>query len=122
MRSTKSANKSKSTGRVDLSKSVTIDQTRLVLGAGLPMKPSEYVLRQCVISADPDEPGLDTVIDFIGDDNLVWNTDYPHPDAPDPNQVLPWFSAQPISEDSKRKILWDNAVRLYGPRLLESAP
>jgi hypothetical protein len=25
-----------------------------------------------VISADPDEPGLDTVIDFIGDDNLVW--------------------------------------------------
>ena len=59
---------------------------------------------------------------FIGDDNLVWNTDYPHPDAPDPNQVLPWFSAQPISEDSKRKILWDNAVRLYGSRLLESAP
>jgi predicted TIM-barrel fold metal-dependent hydrolase len=95
---------------------------RLILGAGLPMKPSEYVLRQCVISADPDEPGLDTVIDFIGDDNLVWNTDYPHPDAPHPNQVLPWFSAQPISEDSKRKILWDNAVRLYGPRLLESAP
>ena len=95
---------------------------RLILGAGLPMKPSEYVLRQCVISADPDEPGLDTVIDFIGDDNLVWNTDYPHPDAPDPNQVLPWFSAQPISEDSKRKILWDNAVRLYGSRLLESAP
>ena len=35
-------------------------------------------------------------------------------DAPDPNQVLPWFSAQPISEESKRKILWDNAVRLYG--------
>ena len=60
-----------------------------------------------MISADPDEPGLDTVFDFIGDDNLVWNTDYPHLDAPDPNQVLPWFSAQPISEDSKRKILWD---------------
>jgi len=88
---------------------------RLILGAGLPMKPSEYVLRQCVISADPDEPGLDTIINFMGDDNLVWNTDYPHPDAPDPVQVLPWFSAQPISEDSKRKILWDNAVRLYGP-------
>jgi predicted TIM-barrel fold metal-dependent hydrolase len=95
---------------------------RLILGAGLPMKPSEYVKRQCVISADPDEPGLDGVIDFMGDDNLVWNTDYPHPDAPDPAQVLPWFSAQPISDDSKRKILWDNAVRLYGARLLESAP
>ena len=95
---------------------------RLILGAGLPMKPSEYVKRQCVISADPDEPGLDTVIDFLGDDNLVWNTDYPHPDAPDPAQVLPWFGDQPISDDSKRKILWDNAVRLYGPRILERAP
>jgi predicted TIM-barrel fold metal-dependent hydrolase len=94
---------------------------RLILGAGLPMKPSEYVKRQCVISADPDEPGLNTVIDFMGDDNLVWNTDYPHPDAPDPDKVLPWFSAQPISDDSKRKILWDNAVRLYGSRLLERA-
>ena len=78
--------------------------------------------RQCVISADPDEPGLDDVINFMGDDNLVWNTDYPHPDAPDPDKVLPWFGAQPISDDSKRKILWDNAVRLYGPRLLERAP
>jgi predicted TIM-barrel fold metal-dependent hydrolase len=95
---------------------------RLILGAGLPMKPSEYVLRQCVISADPDEPGLDTIINFMGDDNLVWNTDYPHPDAPDPVQVLPWFSAQPISDESKRKILWDNAVRLYGPRILERTP
>jgi predicted TIM-barrel fold metal-dependent hydrolase len=58
----------------------------------------------------------------MGDDNLVWNTDYPHPDAPDPDKVLPWFGAQPISDDSKRKILWDNAVRLYGPRLLERTP
>ena len=64
---------------------------------------------------------LDGVIDFIGDDNLVWNTDYPHPDAPDSNQVLPWFARSPFSDDSKRKIPWDNAVRLYGPRLLESA-
>jgi predicted TIM-barrel fold metal-dependent hydrolase len=95
---------------------------RLILGAGLPMKPSEYVKRQCVISADPDEPGLDTIVNFLGDENLVWNTDYPHPDAPDPAQVLPWFADQPISDESKRKILWDNAVRLYGPRILERAP
>ena len=95
---------------------------RLILGASLPMKPSDYVKRQCVLSADPDEPGLDDVIKFMGDDNLVWNTDYPHPDAPDPDKVLPWFSAQPISDHSKQKILWDNAVKLYGPRLLERAP
>jgi uncharacterized protein len=95
---------------------------RSIFGHSLPMKPSEYVLRQAVISADPDEPGLDRIVDFIGDENLVWNTDYPHPDAPDPDKVLPWFGDQPISDASKQKILWDNAVRLYGPRLLEAAP
>ncbi|HLG69944.1 MAG TPA: amidohydrolase family protein [Chloroflexota bacterium] len=91
---------------------------RRILGHELPMKPSEYVRRQCVLSADPDEPGLDLVMDFVGDDSFVWNTDYPHPDAPDPEQVLPWFDAQPISSERKQKVLWDNAVRLYGPRLL----
>jgi len=95
---------------------------RSIFGHSLPMKPSEYVLRQAVISADPDEPGLDRIVDFIGDENLVWNTDYPHPDAPDPDKVLPWFGAQPIPDVSKQKVLWDNAVRLYGPRLLEAAP
>ena len=91
---------------------------RAVLGHSLPLKPSEYVKRQCILSADPDEPGLDAVIDLVGEDSIVWNTDYPHPDAPDPEKVLPWFEAQPISEARKQKILWDNAVRLYGPRLL----
>ena len=95
---------------------------RNILGAGLPIKPSEYVLRQCVLSADPDEPGLDKTIDFMGDDNFVWNTDYPHPDAPDPDKVLPWFGDQPITDDSKRKTLWDNSIRLYGPRLLSAGP
>lgn len=93
-----------------------------ILGHTIPRKPSEYVLEQCILSADPDEPALPRTIEFMGDDNFVWNTDYPHPDAPDPDKVMPWFQAQPISDESKRKILWDNAVRLYGPRLLESAP
>jgi len=91
---------------------------RQILGHSLRMLPSEYVRRQCILSADPDEPGLDAVIDFLGEDNFVWNTDYPHPDAPDPEQVLPWFDAQPLSAERKQKVLWDNAVRLYGPRLL----
>jgi uncharacterized protein len=94
---------------------------RAILGHSLPMKPSEYVRRQCVLSADPDEPGLEAVVDFLGEDSLVWNTDYPHPDAPDPDKVLPWFDAQPLSHERKQKILWDNSVRLYGPRLLAGA-
>lgn len=84
----------------------------------LPLKPSEYFLRQGFVACDPDEFHLKGVVDALGDDNIVWNTDYSHPDAPDPDRALPDFIAQPICEGSKRKILWDNAVRLYGTRIL----
>jgi predicted TIM-barrel fold metal-dependent hydrolase len=30
--------------------------------------------------------------------------------------------AQPISEENKRKILWDNSIRIYGQRLVEGHP
>lgn len=84
----------------------------------LNLKPSEYFTRQCIISADADEVALKYTVDFIGDDLIVFNTDYPHPDAPDPRTVMTDFMDQPISEESKRKILWDNAIRLYGPHVV----
>jgi predicted TIM-barrel fold metal-dependent hydrolase len=51
-------------------------------------------------------------------ENIVWNTDYPHPDAIEPSKALPEFDAQPIGDEARRKILWDNAVKLFGPRIL----
>lgn len=42
--------------------------------------PSDYVRRQCWISADPDEHGLPAVMDYVGHDRFVWATDYPHAD------------------------------------------
>ena len=84
----------------------------------LPIRPSEYFLRQGFVACDPDEFHLKGVVDALGDENIVWNTDYSHPDAPDPEKALPDFLDQPIPEESKRKILWDNAVKLYGQRIL----
>jgi len=42
--------------------------------------PSDYVRRQCWISADPDERGLPAVMDYVGADRFLWATDYPHSD------------------------------------------
>jgi hypothetical protein len=28
---------------------------------------------------------------------------------------------QPLSEDTKRKILWDNSIKIYGERLTQGA-
>jgi len=44
-----------------------------------------------------------------------YHTDYPHPDG-----TWPWgierLASQPISEQSKRKILWDNPARAFALR------
>jgi predicted TIM-barrel fold metal-dependent hydrolase len=82
------------------------------------MLPSEYFYRQMFVACDGDERGLDGAIRAMGDDNIVWNTDYPHSDAPDPDKALPQLLEQPIPKESKQKILWDNAVKLYGSRIL----
>ena len=85
----------------------------------LPMLPSEYFKRQITVTCDSDESALSYAVDHLGGDNIAWNTDYPHPDAPRPEKALPDFDAQPISDEAKGKILWDNAVTLFGPRILD---
>ncbi|MHB8382058.1 MAG: hypothetical protein ACYDC3_06930 [Candidatus Binataceae bacterium] len=44
--------------------------------------------------------------------SFLWDTDYPHPDG-----TFPWglgaIMKQPISDSSRRKILWDNAARAF---------
>ena len=88
----------------------------------LSMLPSEYFKRQCTVACDSDEEALDYAVSRLGGDNLVWNTDYPHLDGINPPDALPRFDAQKISSDAKRKILWDNAVRLYGQRIVSPSP
>ncbi len=76
--------------------------------------PSAYFGRQCFIATDVDEALLGVVIDHIGDDNIVVSTDYPHADGPYPHGVESFLALPGVSAGSKRKILWDNCLRLYG--------
>jgi predicted TIM-barrel fold metal-dependent hydrolase len=79
----------------------------------LSKRPSDYFLRQCFISVDPDEYLATDVIRRIGDDNLVISTDYPHIDAHFPHALDEFLEIDEIGESSRRKILWDNCARLY---------
>ena len=78
----------------------------------LRLRPSEYFRRQCFVGAE-EERGLNHVVAQIGDDNIVWSTDYPHWDSDYPRAVEE-FLELPVSDDTKRRILWDNCARLYG--------
>ncbi len=80
----------------------------------LSAKPSEYFLRQCYISVDADESLVRHVVDALGDDNIVFSTDYPHPDGPYPRAVDTFLAQEGIGRETKRKVLWDNCARLYG--------
>ena len=79
----------------------------------LPHRPSEYFKRQCFASVEADEDVGRYTIDWLGDSNIVFSTDYPHPDSRFPNAVETLIE-QPFPEAAMRKILWDNCARLYG--------
>ncbi len=80
----------------------------------LSRKPSDYFLRQCFISVDPDEYLVSDVIKRIGDDNIVISTDYPHIDAHFPHALDEFLAIPEVSDVSRKKIFWDNCSRLYG--------
>jgi len=53
------------------------------------------------------------VINGLGDNRLVFSTDFPHGEAQSLRAVVS-FLELPIVEESKRKILWDNCAAYYG--------
>jgi len=78
--------------------------------------PSEYFRRQCFVTLEPGEPGLTEVVRCIGDDNLLFGTDFPHLDQHTMvvEEVLALRASLP--ETTLRKVLWDNPARFYGLR------
>jgi uncharacterized protein len=80
---------------------------------GLDRRPSEYFRSNCFLSIEADERPARYYVDWFGNDNLVFSTDYPHGDSKFPASVAA-FLELPIDEDTKRKALWENWCRLYG--------
>ena len=79
----------------------------------LAMPPSEYFRKQCFVSVEPDEAPVKYVIDYMGNDRIVFSTDYPHGDSKFPHAVESFLELSTISEEDKHKILWDNCAAYY---------
>jgi predicted TIM-barrel fold metal-dependent hydrolase len=82
-----------------------------------PLKPSEYIRRQCFLTVDADEWPIRYLFDAGYGDCLVFTSDYPHHDCAFPEAVNEFLKLDGISNDSKRRVLWDNAQRLLAGRL-----
>jgi predicted TIM-barrel fold metal-dependent hydrolase len=83
-------------------------------------RPSEYFRRSCFLSVDADEETARHFVDWFGDDNLVFSTDFPHGDSQYPHAVEK-LEKLGIPEASKRKIVGENWRRLYGIPLAKKA-
>jgi predicted TIM-barrel fold metal-dependent hydrolase len=75
--------------------------------------PSEHFRDNCYVSVEADEKPARLLVDYIGDSNVVFSTDYPHPDSKFPHAVEKFLS-MPLADEVRRKFLWDNCARLYG--------
>ena len=78
----------------------------------LRMPPSEYFKRQCYIALDVDEEPAVDVVNKMGAEYFVVSSDYPHSDGAFPDAIHQ-FLGLPLSDEQRRKILWDNCARLY---------
>ncbi|MGH7846220.1 MAG: amidohydrolase family protein [Candidatus Binatia bacterium] len=78
-------------------------------------RPSEYATHgNMFFSTEPEEGMLSYVIERIGEDKILFASDYPHWDGMFPYVVSTIRGRKDISEPAKEKILGDNAKRFYG--------
>ena len=80
---------------------------------GLSMNATQYFQRNCWISTECEDKFVADVVRWLGNDHIVYESDFPHPDSKYPLTVEHFLGMDVINAEDKRKILWDNAVDLY---------
>ena len=49
----------------------------------------------------------------VGDDVLMWGSDYPHSECQFPDSVDNILAWQSLKPDTQQKLLWGNAMRFF---------
>jgi predicted TIM-barrel fold metal-dependent hydrolase len=76
--------------------------------------PSDHARRSVFITFQEDEPGIQ-LRHYVGIDNILWGSDYPHAEGTFPNsRTIVQKTLHGVPEDEQRKILWDNTARIFG--------
>ena len=68
---------------------------------------------QCFYSLDPDETTIAATVDLMGEDRLMWASDYPHFDYRFPHTVDLITEREELPEHVKAKIMGENALQFY---------
>jgi predicted TIM-barrel fold metal-dependent hydrolase len=68
---------------------------------------------QCFFACDPDESSIRPFLDVMGEDRLIYASDYPHWDAKFPGTVDMIADRAELTDARKAKVLGTNAQRLF---------
>ncbi len=80
----------------------------------LPLRASEYFLRQGAVTISDDPVALNN-IEFTGTDCLMWGNDYPHDEGTFPHSRRPIADIRArLAPAAAHHVLCGNAARLYG--------
>lgn len=95
-----------------------LDDQAEYVGSTAPLKQkiSEYMMGGRFFSSIEMHEGEDMikmVMDFLGEGVLMYASDYPHPECLFPASVDHFLDWKCVSDEQKRKLLWENPVRFY---------
>jgi len=78
------------------------------------LRPTELFRRQVFVTFEEDRLGIRLIAD-IGADNVMWASDYPHPDSTFPRSRAAVAEAfRDVDPATTRKVVAENCARLYG--------
>jgi uncharacterized protein len=80
----------------------------------LTMEPSAYWRRNCRATYQSDRVGT-RLLDYLGEDNIMWGSDFPHPDGVWPDSLS--FIERELGDVDpavRHKVVYANAASLYG--------
>lgn len=92
-----------------------MDQKYGLLGWSFPtkLKPSDYFRRNIWVVAEPQERTIGSVMDLLGEDRVLWGSDFPHIDSNLEAPHLIRASVAALSLDRQRKLLGANARSVF---------
>jgi predicted TIM-barrel fold metal-dependent hydrolase len=86
---------------------------RDLIATPLKLKPSEYIQRNCYFSAEPEERTIGAMLDLVGEDRILWGSDFPHIDSTLDAPELISAAIADLSPIRQQAVLGKNAARLF---------
>ncbi len=77
------------------------------------LKPSDYFRRNIWVVAEPEERTIGATMDLLGEDRVLWGSDYPHIDSTLEAARLIRESVAALSPERRHKLLGGNAQAVF---------